>query len=529
MAELEVDDSSCMVEVQFEAALDHRRDTHQDFKNRNIVLISTFVFGDVEQGTITTVDHFRTQLQQAKKVTVFLCGGPGDKNEAGRNKDFNDEYLKDKGCLIFLNYRGTGSGSEMRNKAKSKRHFHDTRPLVVTDDVQQRYINLVNSERSQRSLAGTTLSEPEARDMANLLTLFRQDSIVYDLESIRQCLFGKDKPIHGSHRGIPQRKWHIFGQSYGGWISLTYLSLYPDSLESSTITAGLAPITAECDDTYCKLFEVVKSRNDRYYGQYPGDIKKVKDIVRALLEYSEGITVEDGRLTARRFLCIGRNLGAREKFPKLNELITKLHKAAISKFDQNLEQVQEALKMYKEEDSWKFDRRPLYAVLHEAMYCRKNASDWSARRVASELTEFKWAGSDETGRRTLLKHICKEDDDKHKIYFSGEMVYPFMFEDYDALKPLKDVAEKLAQHEWTDPYDIATLQKNKVSVTAVSYKSDMHVHPDLSEATAALIAGIRHEALKKVPGTEDEFQHASLRTDTAAVFKALNTLGNDSK
>ncbi|KAF7516014.1 hypothetical protein G7054_g14334 [Neopestalotiopsis clavispora] len=499
----EVAKQGCTVEVQFETDLDHEKVERSQFEDLTIRLTACFIFGGMAQDKIKTGDDLRREIDQVNRITVFLCGGPGDQNEPHRNLDFNKEYLKDNGCLIFLNYRGTGSFSEIRQKIKSS---NESKENDLTK-VQQRYVDLVKSTREERqsAYANKSLSDQEANDMMKLLTLFRQDSIVCDLESIRQCI-GKDK-------------WHIFGQSYGGWISLTYLSLFPESLESSTITAGLAPITVSCDDAYRELFDVVKSRNERYYGEFPGDIKRVKKIVQALLNHSQGIKIDDGHLTARRFLCIGRALGARERFPALHKLIEEMYKGVTTSSGSGpgsgpkIKISPATEEMFLKQDSWGFDRRPLYAVLHEAMYCRNQASNWSAQRVASEFPEFKWAVNDPKASSDLLRDLSKEENEE-KIYFSGEMVYQFMFEDYDALKPLKAVAEKLAQHEWTDPYNFKTLQDNKVSVTAL---------------TAALIARIRHQVLEIVPGTEDEFQHASLRTDTAAVFKALNTLESDSK
>lgn len=54
-----------------------------------------------------------------------------------------------------------------------------------------------------------------------------------DCEFIRQSL------------NIP--KWTLLGQSFGGFISTTYLSFSPSGLESVMMTGGLPPITASVD------------------------------------------------------------------------------------------------------------------------------------------------------------------------------------------------------------------------------------------------------------------------------------------
>ena len=58
---------------------------------------------------------------------------------------------------------------------------------------------------------------------------------VKDCEAIRKILLG-DKPNE------EDRKWTILGQSFGGFVSLTYLSFHPEGLKESFITGGLAPI-----------------------------------------------------------------------------------------------------------------------------------------------------------------------------------------------------------------------------------------------------------------------------------------------
>ena len=72
-------------------------------------------------------------------------------------------------------------------------------------------------------------------------------------------------------------------------------------------------------------------------------------------------------------------------------------------------------------------------------------------------------------------------------HFTGEMVYPWMFEDYGALAPLREAAELLAAHEWPRLYDGERLEANEVPVAAAVYAEDMYVERVFSEATAARI------------------------------------------
>ena len=46
--------------------------------------------------------------------------------------------------------------------------------------------------------------------------------------------------------------------------------------------------------------------------------------------------------------------------------------------------------------------------------------------------------------------------------FTGEMVYPWMFEEYEQLRPLREAANILAEYDaWPRLYDLATLQANQ--------------------------------------------------------------------
>ena len=77
------------------------------------------------------------------------------------------------------------------------------------------------------------------------------------------------------------------------------------------------------------------------------------------------------------------------------------------------------------ENASSFDTNPIYALLHEAEYCQGEASRWAAERVRGAYPEFNWA----PGKPFL---------------FTGDMVYPWMFEEYVHLRPLREAAEILA-------------------------------------------------------------------------------------
>ena len=112
---------------------------------------------------------------------------------------------------------------------------------------------------------GPVIPGSTAADQAEYLTHFRADAIVRDLERIRAEL------------GVA--RWSLLGQSFGGFTSLTYLSLAPEGLREVLITGGLAPITNRpVDEVYAATWVRVCEANQRYHDRYPGDLDRLRAI-----------------------------------------------------------------------------------------------------------------------------------------------------------------------------------------------------------------------------------------------------------
>jgi hypothetical protein len=137
-----------------------------------------------------------------------------------------------------------------------------------------------------------------------------------------------------------------------------------------------------------------------------------------------------------------------------------------------------------------FNRNPIYAILHEACWADGGATQWSGDRVMPE--DF---------RRT-------------PELFTGEHIFPWMFEDYGALVSLREAAELLAAREWPRLYDPDVLAANEVSVAALIYADDPYVERGFSEETAARIRGTR-------TWLTNEYEHNGLRADSERVLGRL--------
>lgn len=391
---------------------------------------------------------------------VYLEGGPGFGNRQPGEHPLTSQILDRGYQLLYLDYRGTG----------------------LSTPINARHLKSLGDAQAQ----------------ADYLKLFRQDNIVRDLEAVRACLATEDDWPENS------QQWSIFGQSFGGFVSLTYLSSYPESLRECFMTGGLAPIRRTATEVYQATFRKVIQRNEAYYKKFPEDIAKIRRIVeyidRNLIALPAG-----GPLTVPRFLALGIAFGMHGGLNSVHTLVLKM----VADLDQFGYFTRSTLNTYEQTSA--FDVAPIYAILHEAIYCFKPGvkSNWAAEHVASQLEEFAW--------------LTKGDDvpaDK-PLYFTGEMVFPSHFESFPELEEMREAADILAKYDqWDDLYSLHQLRENKVPVFAASYIEDMYVDFDLARETASLVAGI------KVYET-NELYHNALRSCTNQVLEALFKMRDD--
>ncbi|QCP00702.1 alpha/beta hydrolase [Arthrobacter sp. 24S4-2] len=331
---------------------------------------------------------------------------------------------------------------------------------------------------------GTGLSAPIDRrtlplrgndaDQLDYLTHFRADSIVADAEAIR-CALGSGP-------------WSIYGQSYGGFCALSYLSFAPEGLREALITGGLAPLDGPADRVYQATYRRVAARNAEYFGWYPEDRVTVSRIARHLREVDEYLP-DGGRLTVERFQMVGSFLGGNTRVDTLHHLLEDAFVATPSGerlSDVFLEQVRGIVSR---------SANPLYALMHESIYSQHDATDWAALRVLQEFPEFR--------------------PDAAEPLLTGEMIYPWYFEQDAALRPLGHVAQLLAaKSDWKPLYDAGRLRSNTVPVAAAVYSEDIYVDRDLSLETAAAVRGLQ------VWETAD-FHHDGIADDGEGIFARL--------
>jgi pimeloyl-ACP methyl ester carboxylesterase len=359
---------------------------------------------------------------ESKPYLVFLQGGPG--NEATRPTSPPSGWMKralQDYRVLLLDQRGTGRSTPVGHQ-----------------------------------IPGET-----AAAQAEYLTHFRADSIVRDAELIRAEL-GVDR-------------WSILGQSFGGFCSMTYLSIAPDGLREALITGGLAPIGRPVDDIYRATYVRTLQKNRAYFERYPDDRQRTRDIF-SRLENEDVRLLNGDRLTTRRFRQLGGWLGDSAGWELLHHVLELPFGSSAFLQDTEL-------------GAFKFARNPIYATLHESSYADGVPTRWS-------------------GHRLLPDEIAAEG------YFTAEHVFPWMFEDYAALVPHRPAAEILAEHDWPRLYDAAQLRVNDVPVAATIYVNDLYIERAFAEETTASIRGLK-------PWITNEFEHNGLRADGERVLGRL--------
>ena len=108
--------------------------------------------------------------------------------------------------------------------------------------------------------------------------------------------------------------------------------------------------------------------------------------------------------------------------------------------------------------------------------------------------------------------------DALRLLFTGEMIYPWMFDADPALTPLRDAAHLLAERaDWPRLYDPDVLRACEVPCAASVYADDMYVEREYAEATAAALPKLRM-------WLTNEYEHDGLRISDEHVLDRLISL-----
>lgn len=397
-------------------------------KGRDAALSSRFAGQSIKIFAREVVDTDGTLTVPAEKrpYIVYLQGGPGFGSPKTASIGGWMAEIAKTHRVVLLDQRGTGLSSAL-----------SARTLTAVGDAQ------VQAEYAE---------------------LFRADSIIADAEAVREVLLAERA----------DKRWSTIGQSFGGFLTLSYLSFAPQSLRDCRIVAGLAPIRTDIDTVYQHTFDRVVERNKEYYSWFPEDAALATRIAEHLRTHEEFLPTGE-RLTDHRFQMAGHYLGGRWRERGLHYFL----ETAFAEGDDHLSD--QFLSTMSAEAS--FLANPLYALMHETIYADGPAdgvlpgipgyekspspapTNWSASRVAASRPEFA--------------------ADADQLLFTGEHIFPWYYEEDPALRPLAEVAHLLAEKkDWGRLYDHKQLHQNEVPVVAAAYIPDIYVDYENAMETA---------------------------------------------
>jgi pimeloyl-ACP methyl ester carboxylesterase len=330
----------------------------------------------------------------------------------------------------------------------------------ITRALRDFRVLMLDQRGTGRSTPVGTLDGMAPDAQADLLAHFRADSIVRDAEVVREAL------------GV--ERWSVLGQSFGGFCVTAYLSIAPDGLREALITGGVPALEHPVDEIYAQTFRRVRDRCRRLTERYPTDADRLQSL-RTRAQAGELRDLEGRPISWPALRQIGSWLGMSDGAEAVHHLLELPPDSPAFRHDAF--------------DPLGFSRNPLYALVHEACWADGGATNWAAARVLPE-------------------------DYATEPLLTGEHIFPSVFEEYPALAPLREAAERLAAREWPRLYDLDTLRANEVPVAAAIYAEDMYVDRIFSEETAARIGRMR-------AWVTSEYEHNGLRADGARIVGRL--------
>ncbi|MFC9694891.1 alpha/beta fold hydrolase [Kribbella sp. NPDC056951] len=381
-------------------------------------------------------------------------------------RELVDPMRKDEDlpCLLFLQ---GGPGGKSPRPAGSV--------PWITQALKTFRVILMDQRGTGRStpVSGRRMASMPADEGADYLACFLADSIVADAEHLRKTVFGG-------------RRWSTLGQSYGGFLTLTYLSAAPEGLAACYVTGGLPGLEPSAAEVYRRTYPRVAARTQSYYARYPHDVEQIGRIADRLA--GDDVRLVDGdRLTVRRFQSIGIDFGMKPGLERIHWLVDEAFDGD-ELSDTFLEQVR-ALTSYRS--------GPLFAALQESIYgSGSGATAWAAEAERALRPEFA--------------------EDARPLLLTGEMMYPWMFAEIQGLRPFQGAVEVLAQRaHWPELYDVERLAENDVPVAAAVYFDDMYVDSGLQLDTARRVGNVQ-------AWVTNEYEHDGLGSDR--VFERLTEL-----
>ena len=391
---------------------------------------------------------------------------------------------RDLPYLVFLQGGPGGASPRLTSPtsdgwvAEAVRHFR-----VILPDQR-------GTGRSSRVDGATIARGGDAAAQARFLKRFLADSIVRDLEYLRLKELG----------GV---RWVTLGQSYGGFLTLAYLSTFPGAAAACFTCGGIPHVPASAEEIYAHTFPRMVAKTSLLYERYPDDERRLALLAERAA--AGDVCLPDGSpLSLRRLQSLGQGLGMKPGHERLHNLLDLAFTAGDGSADAALaaaggraEKIELSPAFLA--GAWSATNvaaNPLYWVLQELIYADGELDApiaWAAERAWRERPEF--------------------DPAARPLVLTGEACFPWMFEEMPELRPFAGAMERLmADTSFGRLYDQAALLANETPLQAAVYFNDLYVD-----------AGLQLDTLGRVGASHawvtSEFEHDGLHGDR--VFKHL--------
>ena len=284
-----------------------------------------------------------------------------------------------------------------------------------------------------------------ARAQAEYLKRFLASSIVRDFEYLRLTRFGA-------------KRWVTLGQSYGGFLTMTYLSLYPEGVAAAFTGGGIPGIPASADEVYAHTFPRMASKTRQYYERFPQDVERVGTLADRL-SVGDVVLPDGSPFTVGRLQSLGCDFGMKPGPARVHNLIDRAFTDGAGEIpaDHSTPRLSDGFLLDVLSATSTADR-PLYWTLQEFIYMDGTSvpARWSAERAYNARPEF--------------------DPEARPLMFTGEATFRWMFDVNPALKPFKQAVELLMDDiEFDRIYDPVRLARNEVPLYAAVYYDDLYV------------------------------------------------------
>ena len=161
---------------------------------------------------------------------------------------------------------------------------------------------------------GNGLSEKPSKNLQEL-NYYSAKYICYDADMIRKKIVGDDK------------KWFVFGQSYGGVVARKYIELYPNKIQVA-ITHGSAKYSAINVAVNTEIN--TKKRTDEYFEKYPKDLKIVETL-KLNLKKEDYVSSDDYKLSGKAVIDLLYIFYAIYPDEKMHELFNSINQDNLTK------------------------------------------------------------------------------------------------------------------------------------------------------------------------------------------------------